>query len=76
MTNCSDVCRLKRLNLKRLSEKRHNVFWKFSTRYTRHTCYTHKHSRTPYTPTSTLRDFRILDSFVILVDYFAVFGKI
>ena len=45
-------------------------------RYTRHTCYTHKHPRTPYAPMSALRDLRILDSFVILVDYFAVFVKI
>ena len=56
------------------------VIWLFlinerPTRYTRQTCYTHKHPRTPYAPMSALRERRILDSFVILVDY-TVFVKI
>ena len=76
-----------RLNIKRLSEKGIMYFENFSlniwffliierpTRYPRHTCYTHKHPRTPYGPTSALRDLLILDSFIILVDYFAVLSK-
>ena len=46
------------------------------TRYTRHTYYTHKHPKTSYAHMSALRDLLILDSSVILVDYFAVFVKI
>ena len=46
------------------------------TRYTRHSCYTHKYPRTPYASMSAQRDLHVLDSFVIMVDYFAVFGKI
>ena len=77
-----------RLNPKRLSEKGIMYFenfplvtWLFlvnerPTRYTRHTCDTHKQPRTPYALMSARRDLRIFDSFVILVDYFAVFFKI
>ena len=77
-----------RLNLKRLSEKGIICFenlplviWLFlinesPTRYTRHTCYTRKHPRTPYAPMSAQSDLRILDTFVILVDCYAVYVKI
>ena len=41
----------------------------------RPTHYMRKHPRTPYAPMSARRDLRILDSFVILVDYFALFVK-
>ena len=74
-----------RLKFKRLLEKGimhlENVplfIWLFlvnelPTRYTRHIYYTHKHPRTPYAPMSALCDLHILDSFVILVAYFAGF---
>ena len=54
------------------------VIWLFliNERPMRDTCYIHKLPRTPYAPMSALSDLRILDSFVILVDYHAVFVKI
>ena len=77
-----------RLNLKRLSEKRHNVFWKFSTCYLAFSYYRASYalyalhvlyaqaSKNIIRAMSALRDLRILDIFVILVDYFALFVKI
>ena len=44
-------------------------------RYTRSMYYTRKHPRTPYAPMSAQSDLRILDSFVILVDCYAVYVK-
>ena len=88
MTTCFDVCRLKNQTLNVYQKKDimyfenlRLVIWIFlinerPTRYTRHTGYTHKHLRTPYAHMSAQRDQHILDSFVILVDYFAVFVKI
>ena len=60
------------------SENFPRVIWLFlinerPTRYTHRTCHRHEQPRTPYAPMSALRDLHILDSFVILVDYFAVF---
>ena len=57
------------------------VIWLFlinerPTRYTRSTYYTRKHPRTPYAPMSAQSDLRILDSFAILLDFYAVFVKI
>ena len=57
-----------------------HVIWLFlinerPTRYTRHTLYTHKHPRTRYALMSALSDLRIRDSFVTLVDYYAVLAK-
>ena len=86
MTTCSDVCHLKDKTLNVYQKKgmyfeNFPLVWLFlinerPTHYTRHTCYTHKQPRAPYAPMSALRSLCILDSFLILVDYFAVSVKI